>query len=182
MRSSAMIPSRPFDLVLLDWRMPGLDRSRLPAGSEQMDHSNACRRSLLSPLSVGRRYTPRLRARALKVSWWKPVNRSMLVDMLVEIFAPEHGSGPLVDNHSHGLRFVVCGCCWSKTTRSTSRLPSSSSKVTGIPSAASPTTVEEALNMLFDGGQHPLRLGRGDGPPNAGDGRLPSHSPYPHRI
>jgi two-component system, sensor histidine kinase and response regulator len=81
---------RPFDLVLLDWRMPGLDgvetarRIRTDGSLERVP-------AIVIVTAFGREEV-RAEADDAGVDGFlvKPVNRSMLVDMLVEIFAPEH--------------------------------------------------------------------------------------------
>jgi len=80
---------RPFDLVLLDWRMPGLDgvetarRIRADGLLERVP-------AIVIVTAFGREEV-HAEADDAGVDGFlvKPVNRSMLVDMLVEIFAPE---------------------------------------------------------------------------------------------
>jgi two-component system sensor histidine kinase/response regulator len=81
---------RPFDLVLLDWRMPGLDgveTTRRIRADGSLKHVPA----IVIVTAFGREEI-QAEAESAGVDGFlvKPVNRSMLVDLLVEIFAPEH--------------------------------------------------------------------------------------------
>jgi two-component system sensor histidine kinase/response regulator len=81
---------RPFDLVLLDWRMPGLDgveTARRIRADGLLKHVPA----IVIVTAFGREEV-HTDAEDAGVDGFlvKPVNRSMLVNMLVEIFAPEH--------------------------------------------------------------------------------------------
>ena len=82
--------SRPFDLVLLDWRMPGLDGVET-ARRIRADGSLKRLPAIVIVTAFGREEV-HAEAEGAGVEGFlvKPVNRSMLVDMLVEIFAPEH--------------------------------------------------------------------------------------------
>jgi two-component system, sensor histidine kinase and response regulator len=83
---------RPFDLVLLDWRMPGLDGVET-ARRIRTDSSIKRLPAIVIVTAFGREEV-HTEAESAGVDGFlvKPVNRSMLVDMLVEIFAPEHGA------------------------------------------------------------------------------------------
>jgi two-component system, sensor histidine kinase and response regulator len=80
---------RPFDLVLLDWRMPGLDGVET---ARRIRADNSLKRvpAIVIVTAFGREEV-HAEAEGAGVDGFlvKPVNRSMLVDMLVEIFAPE---------------------------------------------------------------------------------------------
>ena len=81
---------RPFDVILLDWRMPGLDgveTARRIRADGSLKHVPA----IIIVTAFGREEV-RSEAEDAGVDGFlvKPVNQSMLVDMLVEIFAPEH--------------------------------------------------------------------------------------------
>jgi two-component system sensor histidine kinase/response regulator len=80
---------RPFDLVLLDWRMPGLDGVET-ARRIRADSSLKRVPAIVIVTAFGREEV-HAEAEGAGVDGFlvKPVNRSMLVDMLVEIFAPE---------------------------------------------------------------------------------------------
>jgi two-component system, sensor histidine kinase and response regulator len=80
---------QPFDLVLLDWRMPGLDGVET-ARRIRADGSLKRLPAIVIVTAFGREEV-RTEAEGAGVDGFlvKPVNRSMLVDMLVEIFAPE---------------------------------------------------------------------------------------------
>jgi two-component system sensor histidine kinase/response regulator len=80
----------PFDLVLLDWRMPGLDGVET-ARRIRADGSLKRVPAIVIVTAFGREEV-HTEAEDAGVDGFlvKPVNRSMLVDMLVEIFAPEH--------------------------------------------------------------------------------------------
>jgi two-component system, sensor histidine kinase and response regulator len=80
---------RPFDLVLLDWRMPGLDGVET-ARRIRADSSLKRLPAIVMVTAFGREEV-HTEAEGAGVDGFlvKPVNRSMLVDMLVEIFAPE---------------------------------------------------------------------------------------------
>src|SRR3984893_3104403 len=81
---------RPFDLVLLDWRMPGLDGVET-ARRIRADGSLNRVPAIVIVTAFGREEV-HAEAEEASVDGFlvKPVNRSTLVDMLVEIFAPEH--------------------------------------------------------------------------------------------
>jgi two-component system, sensor histidine kinase and response regulator len=81
---------RAFDLVLLDWRMPGLDGVET-ARRIRADGSLKRVPAIVIVTAFGREEV-HTEAEGAGVDGFlvKPVNRSMLVDMLVEIFAPEH--------------------------------------------------------------------------------------------
>jgi two-component system, sensor histidine kinase and response regulator len=81
---------RPFDLVLLDWRMPGLDGVET-ARRIRADGSLKRIPAIVIVTAFGREEV-HTEAEGAGVDGFlvKPVNRSMLVNMLVEIFAPEH--------------------------------------------------------------------------------------------
>jgi two-component system sensor histidine kinase/response regulator len=83
---------RPFDLVLLDWRMPGLDGVET-ARRIRADGSLQRVPATVIVTAFGREEV-RSEADGAGVDGFlvKPVNRSMLVDMLVEIFTPELGA------------------------------------------------------------------------------------------
>ncbi len=80
----------PFDLLLLDWRMPGLDGVET-ARRIRADSSLKRIPAIVIVTAFGREEV-HTEAEGAGVDGFlvKPVNRSMLVDMLVEIFAPEH--------------------------------------------------------------------------------------------
>jgi two-component system sensor histidine kinase/response regulator len=81
---------RPFDLVLLDWRMPGLDGVET-ARRIRADGSLKRVPAIVIVTAFGREEVHTEAERAGVDGFLvKPVNRSMLVDMLVDIFAPEH--------------------------------------------------------------------------------------------
>jgi two-component system sensor histidine kinase/response regulator len=81
---------RPFDLVLLDWRMPGLDGVET---ARRIRADGSLRRvpAIVIVTAFGREEV-HTEAKGAGVDGFlvKPVNQSMLVDMLVDIFAPEH--------------------------------------------------------------------------------------------
>ncbi|MCC7166158.1 MAG: PAS domain S-box protein [Rhodospirillales bacterium] len=80
---------RPYDIVFMDWRMPGLDgieaaaRIKAEAGLTKQPH-------IVIVTAFGREEVRR-EAEAAHVDGFlvKPVSQSMIVDSLVEIFAPE---------------------------------------------------------------------------------------------
>jgi two-component system sensor histidine kinase/response regulator len=81
---------RPFDLVLLDWRMPGLDGVET---TRRIRADGSLKRvpAIVIVTAFGREEV-HAEADDAGVDGFlvKPVNRSLLVDTLVEIFAPEH--------------------------------------------------------------------------------------------
>ena len=81
---------RPFDVILLDWRMPGLDgveAARRIRGDKSLKSVPA----IIIVTAFGREEV-RSEAEHAGVNGFliKPVNQSTLIDALVEIFAPEH--------------------------------------------------------------------------------------------
>ena len=81
---------RPFDVILLDWRMPGLDGVET-ARRIRADSSLKSVPAIIIVTAFGREEV-RSEAEHAGVNGFliKPVNQSTLVDALVEIFAPEH--------------------------------------------------------------------------------------------
>jgi PAS domain S-box-containing protein len=82
---------RPFDIVLLDWKMPGLDgieTARRIGGGARLAHPPR----LVMVTAFGREEL-RAEAEAAGIGAFlvKPVSRSTLVDTLVALFAPEQG-------------------------------------------------------------------------------------------
>jgi len=80
---------RPFDVVLLDWRMPGLDGVET-ARRIRADSSLKSMPAIIIVTAFGREEV-RSEAERAGVNGFliKPVNQSTLIDALVEIFAPE---------------------------------------------------------------------------------------------
>ncbi|HWJ20180.1 MAG TPA: response regulator [Geobacterales bacterium] len=81
---------RPFDVLLVDWRMPGLDGVET-ARRIRADSSLKSVPAIIIVTAFGREEV-RSEAERVGVNGFliKPVNQSTLVDALVEIFAPEH--------------------------------------------------------------------------------------------
>jgi two-component system sensor histidine kinase/response regulator len=81
---------RPFDVLLVDWRMPGLDGVET-ARRIRADTSLKSVPAIIIVTAFGREEV-RAEAERVGVNGFliKPVNQSTLVDALVEIFAPEH--------------------------------------------------------------------------------------------
>jgi signal transduction histidine kinase/DNA-binding response OmpR family regulator len=81
---------RPFDVILLDWRMPGLDGVET-ARRIRADISLKSVPAIIIVTAFGREEV-RSEAERVGVNGFliKPVNQSTLIDALVEIFAPEH--------------------------------------------------------------------------------------------
>ena len=81
---------RPFDVLLLDWRMPGLDGVET-ARRIRADNSLKSVPVIIIITAFGREEV-RSEAELTGVNGFliKPVNQSTLIDALAEIFAPEH--------------------------------------------------------------------------------------------
>jgi two-component system, sensor histidine kinase and response regulator len=81
---------RPFDVLLVDWRMPGLDGVET-ARRIRADSSLKSVPAIIIVTAFGREEV-RSEAERAGVNGFliKPVNQSTLIDALVEIFAPEH--------------------------------------------------------------------------------------------
>ena len=81
---------RPFDVLLLDWRMPGLDGVET-ARRIRADNSLKSVPAIIMITAFGREEV-RSEAELAGVNGFliKPVNQSTLIDALVEIFAPDH--------------------------------------------------------------------------------------------
>lgn len=103
---------RPFDLVLLDWRMPGLDgveTARRIRADGSLKHVPA----IVIVTAFGREEVhTETEGAGVDGFLVKPVSRSMLVDMLVEIFAPEHRAAAreaikATAYDLHGLRVLL---------------------------------------------------------------------------
>ncbi|MGA8324428.1 MAG: response regulator [Xanthobacteraceae bacterium] len=81
---------RPFEVILLDWRMPGLDGVET-ARRIRADGSLKSVPAIIIVTAFGREEV-RSEAERVGVNGFliKPINQSTLIDALVEIFAPEH--------------------------------------------------------------------------------------------
>jgi two-component system sensor histidine kinase/response regulator len=81
---------RPFDVILLDWRMPGLDGMET-ARRIRADGSLKSMPAIVIITAFGREEV-RSEAELAGVNGFliKPVNQSTLINVLTEIFAPEH--------------------------------------------------------------------------------------------
>jgi len=103
-----MDSSQPYDIVFMDWRMPGMDGLE---ATRQIKNDAGLRRppSVVMVTAFGREEV-RSEAEALHVDGFlvKPVTQSMLVDSLVNIFgrvgSGETGSIPGIDDHTTQLR------------------------------------------------------------------------------
>ena len=119
--------SEPYDIVFMDWRMPGMDglqASRHIKSDETLKHPP----HIVLVTAFGREEV-REEAERLQLDGFlvKPVTKSMIVDTLVNVFAADGRAGerrrPESERPSAAAR--ARGSCWRKTTRSTSRSPSS---------------------------------------------------------
>jgi two-component system, sensor histidine kinase and response regulator len=83
-------PHRPFDVLLLDWRMPGIDGVET-ARRIRADGSLKSMPAIVIVTAFGREEV-RGEAELAGVNGFliKPVNQSTLINILAEIFAPEH--------------------------------------------------------------------------------------------
>jgi two-component system sensor histidine kinase/response regulator len=81
---------RPFDLVLLDWRMPGLDGIET-ARRIKGDGALRAQPAIVIVTAFGQEGPPS-EAEAAGIQGWlvKPISSSTLVNKLVELFAPDH--------------------------------------------------------------------------------------------
>ena len=82
---------RPFDLLLVDWRMPNLDGIET-ARRIKTDAALGAQPAIVIVTAFGHE-EPHGKAEVAELDGWlvKPVSSSMLVDKLVELFAPEQG-------------------------------------------------------------------------------------------
>ena len=117
----------PYDVVFMDWRMPGIDGLEATRRIKQ-DAAIHKQPAVVMVTAFGREEV-RDEAERLDIEAFllKPVTKSMLVDTLVTLFAPEAArrrpspGGPW----TRACGSTACGCSWSRTTRSTSRSRSS---------------------------------------------------------
>ena len=82
----------PYDLVLMDWRMPGLDGIEAAKRIKE-DKSLMGAPTIVIVSAFGRdEIHQEIIAANLEDFLVKPINQSMLVDTLIRLFAPEYGS------------------------------------------------------------------------------------------
>jgi len=83
--------SEPFDLLLMDWRMPGMDG--LQATRKIKEDANLHKQPAIVMVTAFGREEVREEAERLGIDGFllKPVTKSMLVDTLVTLFAPATG-------------------------------------------------------------------------------------------
>jgi signal transduction histidine kinase/DNA-binding response OmpR family regulator/HAMP domain-containing protein len=83
--------SAPFDLLLMDWRMPGMDG--LQATRKIKEDANLRKQPMIVMVTAFGREEVREEAERLGIDAFllKPVTKSMLVDTLVTLFAPAAG-------------------------------------------------------------------------------------------
>jgi two-component system, sensor histidine kinase and response regulator len=103
---------RPFDVILLDWRMPVLDGVET-ARRIRTDSSLKSVPAIIMVTAFGREEV-RSEAERAGVNGFliKPINQSMLIDALVEIFAPEymmaaHEAAETTEYDLNGLRVLL---------------------------------------------------------------------------
>ncbi len=98
-------PTAPYDIVFMDWRMPGMDglqTSRHIKSDETLQHQPA----IVLVTAFGREEV-REEAERLQLDGFlvKPVTKSMIVDTLVNVFAEEREiASPTDDGHADRLR------------------------------------------------------------------------------
>ena len=104
----------PYDLVLMDWRMPGMDG--LEATRQIQEAPGLRHRPAVVLVTAYGREEVRDEAERLHVGGFllKPVTKSMLVDTLVSLFAPEEdetakeaGAGVDFGPELHGVRILL---------------------------------------------------------------------------
>ncbi len=89
----------PFDVVLMDWRMPGLDGIEA-ARKIKEDKEIMAKPAIIIVTAFGRDEV-RSEAESAHLDGFlvKPVNQSMLVDTLVEIYAPDTKMDGIISGH-----------------------------------------------------------------------------------
>jgi two-component system sensor histidine kinase/response regulator len=103
---------RPFDLILLDWRMPGMDGIEV-ARHIKGDKSLRVQPALVIVTAFGREEVNLEAAKAgVERVLLKPVTSSTLLDTLVELFLPERSKVDQLENRSasydlSGLRILL---------------------------------------------------------------------------
>ena len=117
--------AEPYDVVFMDWRMPGMDgiqASRRIKSDETLRH----RPAIVLVTAFGREEV-REEAERLQLDGFlvKPVTKSMLVDTLVNVFADGGEDLRALADGEQASRLRGARSCWPRTTRSTSRSPSS---------------------------------------------------------
>src|SRR5262249_17920028 len=96
-------PIEPYDIVFMDWRMPGMDglqTSRYIKSDETLKHQP----SIVLVTAFGREEV-REEAERLQLDGFlvKPVTKSILVDTLVNVFAPAEDETALTSAHQQAL-------------------------------------------------------------------------------
>ena len=130
----------PYDIVFMDWRMPGLDG--LQTSRHIKSDETLSRQPAIVLVTAFGREEVREEAERLQLDGFlvKPVTKSMIVDTLVNVFAaPGDGARQGAARRRSRRRSAVPESFWPRTTRSTSRSPRSFSRAPARRSR-SPTT------------------------------------------
>lgn len=127
----AVDPDAPFDLVLMDWKMPGMDGLE---ASEKIKTSQALSNqpTVVMVTAYGREEVMS-RADQIGLDGFliKPVSPSMLLDSIMAAFGKEtlgtrSGARKAARRDTGRTASVAPACFWWKTTKSTSRWPGKS--------------------------------------------------------
>ena len=120
--------THPFDLVFMDWKMPGMDG--FTASEKIKNHSNLSKVPKIIMVTAYGREEIMNRSDQLGLDGFliKPVNPSILLDAAMAAFGKEGASGRKQrqgsDSEMEGAAHIRGrGSCLRKTTRSTSRWP-----------------------------------------------------------
>jgi len=98
--------SAPFDLLLMDWRMPGMDG--LQATRRIKEDANLHKQPAIVMVTAFGREEVREEAERLGIDGFllKPVTKSMLVDTLITLFAPAAGETQAAADDAHAARLA----------------------------------------------------------------------------
>ncbi|MFL5238278.1 MAG: ATP-binding protein [Rhizomicrobium sp.] len=163
-------PAEPYDIVFMDWRMPGMDgleTSRQIKSNETLQHQPA----IVLVTAFGREEV-REEAERLQLDGFlvKPVTKSAIVDTLVNVFAADSDETITTDEGEQALRLRGSRILLTEDNEINQQIA-----VELLEGAGATVKVayngREAVDILSGTAATPVRCGA-DGPANAGDGRL----------
>ena len=174
------MPTEPYDIVFMDWRMPGMDglqASRHIKSDETLSHQPA----IVLVTAFGREEV-REEAERLQLDGFlvKPVTKSMIVDTLVNVFADASEDERAAAEAEQATRLRGARILLAEDNEINQQIA-----VELLEGAGATVKVanngREAVEILFERPAAAAVRRRADGPADAGDGRLPGDREAPLR-
>ena len=170
-------PADPYHVVFMDWRMPGMDgllASRHIKSDETLKHPPA----IVLVTAFGREEV-REEAERLQLDGFllKPVTKSMLVDALINLFAPAAEGAATAEAGKREVRLPGARILLVEDNEINQQIAVELLEGVGAVVKVAGNG-REAVDLLTSCPQPSLRRGP-HGPPDAGDGRLPGHRQTP---